>query len=70
MFRRKKWTPPEPDQQEREKAQHAVADAVRRLNAVIAKQPEVDEVTGELQRIRRENHMAPRISAALGAHSE
>ena len=70
MIRRKRWTPPEPEPEEREKAQSAVADAVRRLNAVIARQSEVDEVTGELKRIRRENHMAPRIASALGAHGE
>lgn len=70
MFRRKRWTPPEPDTQERDQAKRAVKDAVRRLNSAIEQQPEVDELSGELKRIRRENHLVPRISRALGAHSD
>ena len=70
MLRRKRWRPPKPDPKEREQAQSAVQDAMRRLESVLARQQEIEEVTGELRRIRRENHMAPRIASALGAHGD
>lgn len=70
MFRRKKWTPPAPDPVERERAKKAVAEACQRLNSAIGRQRDVDEVTDELKKIRRENRLAPRIAAALGAQHE
>ncbi|MEV0725994.1 hypothetical protein AB0I37_24850 [Micromonospora purpureochromogenes] len=70
MFRRRKWTPPEHDPQEQEEARSAVAEAVQRLSSVMARQGEVDRAHCAQKKIRRENHMAPRIASALGARSE
>lgn len=70
MFRRKKWTPPEHDPQEQEEARSAVAEAVQRLSSVMARQPEVDKAHCAQKKIRRENHMAPNIASALGAHRD
>lgn len=70
MIRRRHWCLPEADPEERRQAAMAVEEAYHRLNSVLARQPEVDEAAGVQQRIRRENHMAPRISRALGAYVE
>lgn len=70
MIRRRRWKPPKTDPKELEQAKSAVQDAVQKLTAAMAQQPEVDEVTDELKRIRRENHMAHNLAAAFGAHRD
>lgn len=70
---RRKWSPPaedkDPDAGHNE-ARRAVADAVQRLNIVLSRQSEVDEYAAKLERVNRENHLVPRITRALGAHSD
>lgn len=61
---------PSADPSGSQEARRAVSDAVRRLGSVIARQPEVDATAAKMERINRENHLVPRISAALGAHGE
>lgn len=67
---RRRWQPPEHDPAEQEKARSAIADAVRLLNSVIARQPEVDRAAETQRRISCENHLAPNIASALGAHRD
>lgn len=71
MLRRKRYrvpTPPSPEGGD--EARRAVATAVRRLGDAMSRQRAVDEVSNTLREVERENHLVPKISAALGAHSE
>ncbi|MFG2165506.1 DUF7620 family protein [Micromonospora chersina] len=70
MIRRRRWKAPDPEPEELEQARSAVAEAVRRLNNAMSRQPEVDKAHRVQEKIRRENHMAPRIASALGAHGD
>lgn len=51
-------------------ARKAVRDAVHRLGDAMSRDQEVTDRARKLERINRENNLAPRILGAIGAHSE
>jgi hypothetical protein len=70
LLRKRTWDTPEPGPSTGHAARRAVLDAAQRMSEIIAQQPRVTETAARLERVERENRLVPRISAALGAHSD
>lgn len=67
----KRWRTPEAKDTSRPReAQRAVRDAVHRLGDALARQSRVDELSGFLSEVERENKLVPKLRSVLGAHRE